>query len=226
MLKQNIEKIFNNINNACSRVGRKIEEITVIAVTKTETIETAQNLIKHNIKNLGENRVQEFLRKYESIGEQADWHLIGHLQTNKVKYIAGKVKLIHSVDSLKLLNKLNSVFSEINSVANILIQVNTSHEESKFGIEKEDDLFKLFDSALQLQNVKISGLMTMAPFVSDEKIIRQSFRNTYNLFEKLKVRSTNIDFKNLSYGMSNDYEIAIEEGANLLRIGTAFYKKL
>lgn len=226
LLSDNIKKVFDNISNVCNRCNRDFNDITIVAVTKTVDIDVANELIKNKVKNLGENRVQEFLRKYDTIGDEAIWHLIGHLQTNKVKYITGKVNLIHSVDSIKLLNVLSEKFKNENLTADLLIQLNTSNEESKFGISDEKELYNLIETALDLTNIKISGLMTMAPFVDDEVIIRNTFRKTFEYSEKLKNRYDKLDLKYFSYGMSNDYEIAIEEGANILRIGSAFFEGL
>lgn len=223
-IKDNIKKIFEKIDNACLRASRKKDDITVVAVTKTVDINIAKLLLNEGIKNLGENRVQEFLHKYEVIKDNADWHLIGHLQTNKVKFIIGKIKLIHSADSFELIKKLNEKSMQADKITNILLQVNTSGEESKYGIRKEDELFQIIEDSIEFKNIKLNGLMTMAPFTDDKKIIRDTFQKTFKLHEKIKLKFNSLDFNLLSFGMSNDYEIAVEEGANILRIGTAFFE--
>ncbi|HOK40437.1 MAG TPA: YggS family pyridoxal phosphate-dependent enzyme [bacterium] len=222
-IKENIKKIKEKIKERCIKCGRAPEEITIIGVTKTVDVETAKILLENGINNLGENRVQEFLKKYEEIGKNAIWHLIGHLQSNKIKYIVGKTYLIHSIDSFELLKKINEKSKEKNLITDVLIEVNMSGEETKYGLKEENEILKLFEGSINLLNIRICGLMTMAPFTNNEKEIRIPFQKTYKLFEKIKEKFNLKNFKYLSYGMSNDYLIAIEEGANILRIGTAFF---
>ncbi|MGE4284069.1 MAG: YggS family pyridoxal phosphate-dependent enzyme [Clostridia bacterium] len=223
-LRNNIEIVRENIAKAAQYSGRKPEDITLVAVTKTIDIGTMHQAISLGIKNIGENKVQEILNKYDNIDEDnIKWHLIGHLQTNKVKYIIDKVDLIHSVDSFKLAEEINKRALKINRKIDILIQVNVSEEKSKFGVEIKN-CEKLLLEISQLSNVKIKGLMTIAPNTSICENARPFFRNLKHLsIDIMKKNYDNISMKYLSMGMTGDYIAAIEEGANLVRIGTAIF---
>lgn len=222
-LKVNLEKVQERIKAAAENAGRKFEDITIIAVTKTIEPEKIVKIIDCGMKDLGENRVQELCEKYDIIKKECNWHLIGHLQTNKVKYIIEKVALIHSVDSIELAKEIQLRASKINRVIEILVQVNVSGEESKFGIQPQEvrDFIKTISS---FPNVKIKGLMTIAPNTDEKDCIRVVFRNLNKIFIDIKQENIdNIDMEILSMGMSNDFEIAIEEGANIVRIGSAIF---
>ncbi len=223
-IKSNIEFIKNEINDACVKVGRDPKDVSLITVTKTVDTERIQEAINNGITEIGENKVQEIMDKYNDISN-VDWHMIGHLQTNKVKYIIDKVKLIHSVDRLSLANEINKRAKQHNKIANVLIQVNVAKEDTKFGIESEE-VDSFIQSLLNLENIKISGLMTIAPFVDDSEEVRQYFKELKSIFEYIKSKEyKNVEMKYLSMGMTNDFKIAIEEGANLVRVGTGIFGK-
>jgi PLP dependent protein len=222
-LKGNIDSIRRRILIAAEKSGRKYEDIKIIAVSKTIGPDVMMEVIGNGILDLGENRVQELCEKYDIINKECNWHLIGHLQTNKVKYIIDKVTLIHSVDSLELAKEIQLRASKISSIQEILIQVNVSGEESKFGLNPIEvkDFIKEIST---YPNVKIKGLMTIGPNTEDKEKIRMVFRNLKKIFIDIKQENIdNIDMDALSMGMSNDFEIAIEEGANIVRIGSAIF---
>lgn len=224
MLKSNIESVRKNIDNACKRVGRDSSEVTLLAVSKTKPMGMIEEAIACDQFEFGENKVQEITAKYENfISEHVKWHMIGHLQTNKVKYIIDKVSLIHSVDSLKLAQVISKEAIKNNVIANILVEVNVAEEDSKFGISINDTEDFVRNVAV-LPNIKIRGLMTIAPYVSDGEQNRVYFRRLYKEF--IDINSKNIDNVNmdvLSMGMTNDYEVAIEEGATIVRVGTGIF---
>ncbi|NLY43966.1 MAG: YggS family pyridoxal phosphate-dependent enzyme [Clostridiaceae bacterium] len=224
-LKENIINIKNRIARAAQKAGRSADEITLVAVTKTVAPDIINQAIELGIRNIGENKVQELLSKYDVIERKGDvhWHLIGHLQTNKVKYIVDKVDLIHSVDSIRLAEEINKRAQKINRVVDILIQVNVSQESSKFGIEVSqcDEIIRHISA---LPYIRIKGLMTIAPFTQDPEEVRPYFRMLRNLSIDIKQKKyDNVSMEYLSMGMTGDFEVAIEEGANLVRIGTAIF---
>jgi len=223
-IASNVSTIYERIARAAEKSGRSPEEITMIAVTKTVDAETAKEVLKAGVTDLGENRVQSFLDKYEVLGDEPNWHLIGHLQTNKVKYITGKVKLIHSVDTLHLAEEISRKAKSLNLVQDILFQFNISGEESKSGAEPKDAK-RIFETLSSLDGIRVRGLMTMAPLLAGEDETRRVFAGLKNLSETLQEEqypNTTMDY--LSMGMSGDFEAAILEGANLVRIGTALFK--
>jgi len=223
MIADNLYKIKEKIEKAAISSGRKADDITLVAVTKTVGVEECKTLLSlgHNI--FGENRVQALNEKYEVIKDDAIWHLIGHLQTNKVKYIMDKVTLIHSVDSIHLAQEIDRLAEKKGMVKDILLQVNVSGEESKFGMEKED-LFPTLETASGLKNIRVRGLMTIPPVSPAPGANRKYFAELYRLFEELKNQSgSNIFADYLSMGMSDDFEDAILEGANIVRVGRALY---
>lgn len=223
-IKSNIETIESKINNSCKMSNRNMEDVKLIAVTKTVDIDAINDAIECGITDVGENKPQELSRKYEAIGDKVRWHLIGSLQTNKVKYIIDKVYMIHSVDRLSLCDEIQKRAEKIHREINCLVQVNISKEESKHGILEEDAIEFIKSIASNYPNIKVKGLMTMAPNTDDEKLIR-------NVFKKLKYLSKKIDDENikgvsmdkLSMGMSNDFEIAVQEGATFVRVGTSIF---
>lgn len=222
-IEENISIVNQNIEKALSKVGRNGDDVELIAVTKTVDVENINKAIKANIRNIGENRVQELDRKYEEIKEPVNYHMIGHLQTNKVKYIIGKTKLVHSLDRISLAKELNKRSSMENLITEVLIQVNVAEEESKFGL-KTDEVLNFVENILDMKNIKIRGLMTIAPHITDEMKLRNVFRRLYNLREEIKKRNYNeLSMDYLSMGMTNDYTIAIEEGSNMVRVGTGIF---
>ncbi len=224
LIAENLIKIKEKVFLAAQKSGRRAEDIMILAATKTVDPFRINQVVEQGIINIGENRVQELCDKYSSVTEEAVWHLIGHLQTNKVKYIIDKVALIHSVDSEKLICEIENQAKKHNLQAHILIEVNQSGEESKFGISP-DELEGIIERNEQREYVKIDGLMTIAPN-SSESEVREVFASLNKTFLKLSDKEfKNTKMKYLSMGMSGDYEIAIEEGANIVRIGSAIFGK-
>lgn len=222
-IAQNIEKIRSNIKKACEISGRNYDDITILGVTKTVGTDDIMCAVNEGITELGENRVQEFLEKYDKI-PNVKWHIIGHLQTNKVKYIIGKTKLIHSVDSVKLAEEIERLSKKAGVITDILIEVNISGEETKSGIS-ENEILPFLEKAENFSNVKVKGFMTMAPKFAPEDEIRQIFKKLYKIFVDISQKKyNNISMEYLSMGMSSDYVIAVEEGANIVRIGSKIFK--
>ncbi len=223
MIKDNVKRVLDNIAETAVKANRKPEDITLVAVTKTVTAKEAQEVMSAGVKTLGENRVQSLLDKYQVLKDEPEWHLIGHLQTNKVKYIADKVSLIHSVDSLKLAEEISRKFGENQRCANILLQVNVSGEKSKFGVTP-DECLRLAESVSLLESVNVKGLMTMAPLNATPDECRKYFYDLNKLSQRLREEKLpNIDMYHLSMGMSGDYREAIMEGATLVRVGSALF---
>ena len=220
-IKDNYSRLKRNIKESCDRAGRDPEKIRLIAVSKTFPASDIDALYKLGHKDFGENKVQELSEKNEQLTrDDIYWHLIGHLQTNKVKYIIDYISLIHSVDSIKLADEIQRRASNSSKMIDILVQVNTSGEESKFGVEP-DAAGKLCNEIRKLENIRLKGLMTIGKFTDDENEIRQNFRVLKNLYDDL--RQVNNQFEFLSMGMTSDYTIAIEEGSNMLRVGSAIF---
>ena len=221
----NLEDVNKRIEIAAKKSGRASKDVTLIAVTKTIDAERIKYVFDCGIRNMGENRVQELLEKYEVLDKECNWHLIGYLQTNKVKYIIDKVKMIHSVDSYELLKEIDSRAAKAGRKMDILLQINVSGEETKFGIDPSEvtDYIRYIS---QLKNTVLRGLMTIAPYTQNPEETRPIFKKLYNIYidiKREKIDNVNMDY--LSMGMSNDFEIAIEEGANLVRVGTAIFGK-
>ncbi len=223
MLKENYDQVAKKVEEACMRAGRNKEEVTIIAVSKTKPLANVVELQSHGVMDFGENKVQELCSKYEEIEKPVKWHLIGHLQTNKVKYIVDKVELIHSVESLKLAKQISKEAVKKDVTVPVLIQVNVANEDTKFGLETEE-VVALVEEASKLPNIKIKGLMTIAPFVDDPEDNRIYFRELKQLFIDIKEKNIdNVDMEILSMGMTGDYEVAIEEGATMVRVGTGIF---
>lgn len=221
-ISENLNEIRNKIEVAAKKSNREISDIHLIAVTKTYSPSMINEAIDNGVTDIGENKVQEILDKYNSV-KPVRWHLIGHLQTNKVKYIVDKVHMIHSVDSIKLMDEIERQAQRHNVVMNILIQVNISGEESKFGISP-DQLHDMLIHAGKLKCVKVCGLMTILPKIDTDISLRLHFVNIKRIFiDTLNKTYDNVDMKYMSMGMSGDYEIAIEEGSNMVRIGRAIF---
>lgn len=224
-IKTNIDNIKYNIEVAAKKSGRSLNDILLLAVTKTVDIDRIKVAVDCGLKDLGENRVQELVQKYEILNSDCNWHLIGHLQTNKIKYIIDKVKLIHSVDSENLALEINKQAKKNNKIVDILVEINIADEATKFGI-KPEDTEEIIIKLSNLSNINIKGIMTVAPLVNNAEDNRKYFEKLYKLFVDIKAkRIDNIDMKYLSMGMTNDYQIAVEEGANIVRIGTGIFGK-
>lgn len=223
MLKDNYEAVKNNIEQACMRSNRDLSEVTLIAVSKTKPVPMLQEIYDAGARDFGENKVQELCQKYEELPQDIRWHMIGHLQRNKVKQVVGKVALIHSVDSYRLAQEISLQAQKQNITVPILIEVNIAKEESKFGIAKEDTI-QLVEEIAELPNLTIQGLMTIAPFVDDPEDNRLYFREIKQLSVDIKNKNIdNVTMDVLSMGMTNDYEVAIEEGATIVRVGTGIF---
>lgn len=223
MILENIEKVRQNIEAACKKSGRNPEEITLIAVSKTKPYTDIEEALPSGMLDYGENKVQELSEKYDILPKDIRWHMIGHLQRNKVKYLVGKVSLIHSVDSLRLANQIETEFAKKDMIANVLIEVNMAEEESKFGVSAGDTL-ELIKAMSTLPHLRIQGLMTIAPYTDNPEANREYFSKMKKL--SVDIREKNIDNVNmnvLSMGMTGDYQVAIEEGATMIRVGTGIF---
>ncbi|MTI69913.1 MAG: YggS family pyridoxal phosphate-dependent enzyme [Firmicutes bacterium] len=225
-LESNLTTVKNNIKKAAEKSGRKPEDITLIGVTKTIDVDIMKNAIELGLENIGENKVQEIQRKYELLNNNdLKWHMIGHLQSNKVKYIIDKVHLIHSLDRMSLAKELQKRAKKINRNVDTLIQVNISEEESKFGLYG-DEVIDFLEKILKFDNINVKGLMTMAPHVENPEKVRYVFKQLKGLSKDIEKKGfDNTEMKYLSMGMTNDYEIAIEEGSNMVRVGRAIFGK-
>ena len=223
-IADNLKTINENIARAAQKSGRRAADITLIAVTKSVSPEVLQGeintLLANGVSNLGENRVQELMAKQPLCGDAVTWHMIGSLQRNKVRNVVGRVALIHSLDSLRLAEEISRIAVRENVIADVLIEVNIAGEDTKHGIAPEDAMALAADAAA-LPNIAVKGLMTIAPFVDDPEENRPHFREMARLFYMLKANGH--DMLHLSMGMTVDYEVAIEEGATMVRIGTAIF---
>ena len=223
-IKENLKSIKSNIKQYSNNVNRNSEEVTLIAVTKTVDVDKVLEAIEYGVKDVGENKPQELARKYDIIGDKVRWHLIGSLQTNKVKYIIDKVSMIHSLDREALCEEIQKRAEKIDKTIDCLVQVNISKEDSKHGLYEEEVINFIKNVSSNYKNINIKGLMTMAPFTQDEDEVRNVFRRLKNLsldIDKLDIPNVSMDY--LSMGMSNDYKIAIEEGSTIVRIGTSIF---
>lgn len=223
MIKENLSKVEENIRQACERGNRQEDSVTLIAVSKTKPIEMVKEAYDYGIRQFGENKAQEMKEKYEALPKDIQWHFIGHLQTNKVKYVVGRASLIHSVDSLHLAQAIEKESEKKGVISHVLIEVNVAQEKSKFGLKTEETL-ELVKQVAALKHIKIEGLMTIAPFVPDPEENREVFRKLCEL--SVDISSKNIDnvsMSVLSMGMTNDYQVAIEEGATYVRVGTGIF---
>ena len=223
MLKDALIEVENNILDACERSGRNPEEVTLIAVSKTKPVEMLQEVYNEGIRDFGENYVQELADKIEIMPKDIRWHMIGHLQRNKVKYLVGKVACIHSVDSLRLAEVINERSIKLGVVTEIMAEVNIAGEESKFGFTR-DEVFDFAEKVSTMEGVKLVGLMTSAPYVNDPEENRQYFREMKSLSVDINEKNiNNINITELSMGMTKDYIVAVEEGATHVRVGTAIF---
>ena len=223
-IKENIERVNATKGEAALKAGRNEGDVLLCAVTKTRSVAEINEAIKAGITDIGENRVQEILDKYDSV-DPVRWHMIGHLQTNKVKYIIDKVDLIHSVDSMKLAEEIDRRAGQQGKAMDILIQVNSAMEESKFGIEAADAENLINEILDNCANIRIKGLMCIAPFEDNPKDAAVYFAEVRELYIKFakEIRHERLALSILSMGMSNDFEVAVAEGSNLIRLGTAIF---
>jgi pyridoxal phosphate enzyme (YggS family) len=232
-IAENIKKVKAGIAAAALRSGRGEDDVTLICVTKTRTAEEIKEVLETGTFQLGENRVQEFVEKYDKIQDivvdmnkkpNIMWNLIGHLQRNKVKYVVGRVALIHSIDSIGLAEEIDYRYARIDQQARVLLQMNAAGESQKSGVAPED-CEALADEIDKLPFVKLCGLMAVVPIAEDPEDVRKYFRDAKRVFDKLAGKRGGIEsgFEHLSMGMTHDYEVAIEEGATMVRVGTAIF---
>ncbi len=223
MVAENYRDVDRKVGEACARSGRKREEVTLIAVSKTKPVEMIREAMDAGAEVFGENKVQELCDKYDQLPKTLHWHLIGHLQRNKVKYIVDKVDLIHSVDSLRLAEEISKEAEKKQVDVNILIEVNVAQEESKFGVSVEETE-NLVREIAKLPHIHVLGLMTIAPYVTDPEENRPVFRTLKKLAVDIKMKNIdNVRMDVLSMGMTGDYQVAIEEGATMVRVGTGIF---
>ena len=223
MLRENLQEVEERIQEACRRAGRDRSEVTLVAVSKTKPVAILQEAYDLGVRVFGENKVQEIREKYEALPKDIEWHMIGHLQTNKVKYIVDKVRLIHSVDSLRLAEVIEKEAEKHNRIVDILLEVNVAEEESKFGL-KMPEVIPMAEKVVQLPHIRLRGLMTIAPFVENPEKNRAIFANLHDLYVDIKEKNIdNVTVSILSMGMTNDYEVAVEEGATMVRVGTGIF---
>lgn len=220
---ENLIDLLESIDKEIDLAGRKKDEVKLLAVTKTVDVERIKEIKEFGLNEIGENKVQEIEEKYGALKDDFDFHMIGSLQKNKINKLLGKIKLIHSLDSLSLIEALDKRLANNNMELDGLLQVNISKEESKSGFYK-DEVEKVLEQMHEYKNLHIVGFMTMAPFTEDEAVVRNTFRGLYELKEKLVAKNfDNVDLKYLSMGMTHDYKIAIQEGSNILRIGSKIF---
>ena len=223
MIKDNISDVNARIDKACERSGRDRSRATLIAVSKTKPVDMLKEAYDTGIRDFGENKVQEIMDKYDKLPKDIRWHMIGHLQTNKVKYIADKIYMIHSVDSYKLASEISKYALKAGRVIPVLIEVNVADEESKFGVTF-DNAESLIRQIAPLEGIKVTGLMAIAPYTTNPEENREYFARLRQL--SVDITSKNIDnisMSVLSMGMTGDYEVAIEEGSTYVRVGTGIF---
>ncbi len=223
MLSQNLREVESNIKSACERVGRARESVTLIAVSKTQPVSAIEEAYALGIRDFGENKVKEMLGKEPQLPADIRWHLIGHLQTNKVKSVLSNTVLIHSLDSLKLLDAVDFEAMKQKITVEGLLEVNVAEEESKFGFHPSE-LWELLSRLRQYKNLRIRGLMTVAPFTTNAENNREIFQKLKEISIDIKWNTLdNISMDILSMGMTGDYSVAIEEGATMVRVGTGLF---
>ena len=222
-IAENIAVIRANVEEARKKSPNPDQPVTIVAVTKTRTPEQLNEVLATGQNILGENRVQELMDKYDAVNPGATWHIIGHLQSNKVKYIADKVVLVHSLESESLAEELNRRMQALGHPMDCLVQVNIADEESKFGLAREEVL-PFIEKVRTMPGIRIKGLMNIAPFFEDTEDVRPIFREMYQLFLELKAMNLpGVDMEILSMGMSHDYQVAVEEGATMVRVGRSMF---
>ena len=223
MIQENLAIVEENIKAACDRSGRNRNDVTLIAVSKTKPVEMLREAYRLGCRDFGENKVQELVEKYEQLPKDIRWHMIGHLQRNKVKYIVDKVCLIHSVDSLRLAEEISKEAVKKNVEVSILVEVNVAEEESKFGTTAEETV-SLVEKIAGLPNIMVKGLMTIAPYVENSEENRLYFAKLKQIYVDIIHKNIdNVFMEELSMGMTGDYEVAITEGATYIRVGTGIF---
>jgi PLP dependent protein len=222
MIAENIRILRDRIAQKCTEINRNPDEITIIAVSKNFGAEDILSVFEEGIYSFGENKAQELMTKYGQLGNKVCWHFIGHLQRNKVRFAVKAAEYIHSVDSFLIASEINRLAAANNKIQKILLQVKTSDEETKSGITEESEVFDLVEYCMNFSNIELKGLMTIAPYTDDSGSIRNSFRYLKHLRDDIISKGFK-DVSELSMGMTMDYEIAIEEGATMLRIGSAIF---
>ncbi len=223
MIQQSYLDVKKRIRQACERAGRREDEVLLIAVSKTRTCEEIDEAAKAGARVFGENKPQELRDKADSLSKEYEWHMIGHLQTNKIKYVIERANLIHSIDSYKLAEAVNKEAEKRNRIADILVQINIGEEDTKFGLKlsEAEDLVRRIAA---LPNIRIKGLMAIPPYVENPEDNREHFKNMRQLFIDIKDKNIdNVDMNELSMGMTGDFEVAIEEGATMVRVGTGIF---
>ncbi len=222
-IKENLDMVRKNIETACAACGRGTDEVKLIAVSKTKPLPLLEEAYANGCRDFGENKVQELVDKYEAMPKDIRWHMIGHLQRNKVKYIVDKVFLIHSVDSLRLTQEIEKEAAKRGVCVNILVEVNVAEEESKFGTAS-DEAVSLVEEIAKLPHVRVRGLMTIAPYVKDAEENRRYFAKLKQIYVDIIHKNIdNVFMEELSMGMTGDYEVAITEGATYIRVGTGIF---
>jgi len=223
IIKNNLEIINEKIKKAALKASRNPEEIKLVAVTKTATIEQIKEAISAGVEIIGENRVQEAKEKYQILTADIEWHLVGHLQTNKAKYAIEIFDLIHSVDGIKLAKEIDRRSLQFGMITNVLVEVNISGEETKYGI-KPEEVEPFLKEISEFSRIRVRGLMTIAPIVEDKEEVRPYFRKLRELSKEIKKKNIkNVRMDYLSMGMTEDFEVAVEEGANIVRIGRGIF---
>lgn len=223
MIRENLEQVRKNIEEACRAVGRDPSEVTLIAVSKTKPVPLLREAYDAGARCFGENKVQEIMDKYPQLPEDIQWHMIGHLQRNKVKYIVDKAAMIHSVDSLRLAEAIEQEAAKHEVQVPILLEVNVAEEESKFGL-KMDEVLPLIETVSGFPHIRILGLMTIAPYVEDPEENRDIFRQLKKLSVDIEAKNiNNVNMSVLSMGMTGDYQVAVQEGSTMVRVGTGIF---
>ena len=223
MIRDNLRTVEENINAACKRSGRARSDVTLIAVSKTKPVEMLREAYDLGCRDFGENKVQELIEKYDQMPEDVRWHMIGHLQRNKVKYIVDKVYMIHSVDSMRLAEEISKEAVKKHVTVSILVEINVAKEESKFGTSVEEAVL-LVQNISKLPNIVVKGLMTIAPYVENSEENRLYFAKLKQIYVDIIHKNIdNVFMEQLSMGMTGDYEVAIEEGATYIRVGTGIF---
>ncbi|MBQ8933688.1 MAG: YggS family pyridoxal phosphate-dependent enzyme [Lachnospiraceae bacterium] len=223
MIRENLEQVRKNIADACARAGRDPSEVILLAVSKTKPLEMIREAVAAGQRAFGENYVQELTEKYEALGNSVDWHMIGHLQRNKVKYIIGKTSLIHSVDSIRLAEQIEKEAEKKDVSVDVLLEVNVAHEDSKWGFTPEETI-EAVKTVSAFPHVHVCGLMTSAPITEDPESNRPYFCELRRLFDTIAASAPeHVDMRVLSMGMTGDYQVAVEEGATLVRVGTGIF---
>jgi len=222
-IKENYNFILENVEKAKKRSGRINDKVNIMAVTKTKGLDIVEAAYSAGFRLFGENRIQEAEEKFTDFHKDANLHIIGHLQSNKVKKAVGISSCIQSVDRLKIAKMIDKFCLEFSKTIEVYLEYNTSGEESKSGFVNDEDFFQTLDEIIHMKNIKIRGLMTIGPLSNNESAIRKSFTYLRNLRDKANAKYPEVGITGLSMGMSGDYEIAVEEGATLIRVGTALF---